>query len=267
MDKLKIPIYQVDAFASKIFGGNPAAVCILDSWLDDETLQAIAAENNLSETAFLVKANSDHEYEIRWLTPVTEVALCGHATLASSYVLFECRGHSSKEIVFHTRKSGQLKVSKINDGLFELDFPARETQQRTAPSGLCDAIGIDPEAVFLANEDFMLVLNNELDVHRISPNFNALSQVECRGVIVTAPGENSDFVSRFFAPRVGINEDPVTGSAHCALIPYWSDRLRRDRLLARQISARGGELFCENSSGRVKIAGRAVLFFEGEITI
>jgi PhzF family phenazine biosynthesis protein len=261
---MKIPLYQVDAFTSEVFSGNPAAVCILDSWLDDNMLQSIAAENNLSETAFLVR--NDDGFDIRWFTPRTEVALCGHATLASAFALFTCRDWSEEQIRFRTRKSGQLVVGKRSD-LLEMDFPSRPASRMTPPPGLKEALGVTPIAVLGSVEDIMFVLESEEAVRELQPDFSAIERLECRGIIVTSGGSQSDFVSRFFAPAVGIPEDPVTGSAHCVLVPYWSSELHKKNLHAFQISKRGGELFCINDGDRVKISGKAVLYLEGVITI
>jgi PhzF family phenazine biosynthesis protein len=261
---MKIPIYQVDAFTSEVFSGNPAAVCFLDRWLPDEQLQAIAAENNLSETAYLVGGHGD--FELRWFTPVTEVELCGHATLASAFVLFDRRNWQEAAIRFHTRKSGTLTVTKRGD-LLEMDFPARPPHSVEPPPGLCGALHIEPEATLESAEDVLVVLAAERSVRDLRPDVTALRNVECRGVIVTARGGRSDFVSRFFAPRVGIAEDPVTGSAHCVLTPYWAGVLAKTSLHALQISQRGGELFCELRGERVRIAGKAVLYLEGTVSI
>ncbi len=261
---MKIPIYQVDAFASEVFSGNPAAVCLLDEWIDDNRLQSIAAENNLSETAFLVQ--NDNNFVIRWFTPVTEVSLCGHATLASAFVLFNCRNWPADIVRFQTRKSGELSVTK-RDNLLELEFPSRPPYARTPPAGLKEALKITSGKVFGSVEDLMVVLDSESAVLEVQPDFNALDRVECLGTIITARGDWSDFVSRFFAPRVGINEDPVTGSAHCVLIPYWASVLAKDVLHAFQVSKRGGELFCENAGKHVRISGKAALYLEGAITI
>jgi len=263
-DDMRIPIYQVDAFTSEIFSGNPAAVCILESWINDNLLQSIASENNLSETAFLVR--NDDGFDLRWFTPVTEVALCGHATLASAFALFTCRGWSEEAIRFHTMKSGQLVVRK-RDGLLAMDFPSRPARSTVLPSGLKEALGVTPIAVMGSVEDLLVVLESERAVRGLQPDLSALQRVESRGVMVTARGNQSDFVSRFFAPRFGIPEDPVTGSAHCVLVPYWSRELHKKSLHAFQVSKRGGELFCVDAGDRVKIAGRAVLYLEGTITI
>jgi PhzF family phenazine biosynthesis protein len=261
---MKIPIYQVNAFTSEVLSGNPAAVCILDSWIDDNLLQSIAAENNLSETAFLVR--NDDGFDIRWFTPTIEVALCGHATLASAFVLFACRDWAEEKIRFHTRKSGQLVVGKRN-GLFEMDFPSRPTHNVIPPYGLKEALGVTPIAVLSSVEDLLVVLESERTVRELQPDFSALERVEDRGIIVTSRGSQSDFVSRFFAPRFGVPEDPVTGSAYCVLVPYWSSELHKKNLHAFQISKRGGELFCVHAGDRVKISGKAVLYLEGVITI
>jgi PhzF family phenazine biosynthesis protein len=261
---MKIPIYQVDAFTSEVFSGNPAAVCVLETWMDDKRLQSIAAENNLSETAFLVR--NDDGFDIRWFTPVTEVALCGHATLASAFVLFSCRKWPEETIRFRTCRSGDLSVVKRGD-LLEMDFPSRPSHRRTPPAGLEEALRVSPKDVFGSAEDLLVLLESEKAVREVKPDFSALARVECRGAIITAPGDRSDFVSRFFAPRVGVPEDPVTGSAHCVLIPYWAVVLRKNDLHAFQISKRGGELFCAHAGERVKISGMAVLYMEGAIAI
>jgi predicted PhzF superfamily epimerase YddE/YHI9 len=261
---MQIPLYQVDAFTADIFSGNPAAVCLLERWPGDDLLQAIAAENNLSETAFLVCSATG--FDIRWFTPVTEVALCGHATLASAFVLFTCRQWPGPFVRFETRQSGTLRVFRCGD-LLEMDFPARPAHRRTVPPGLWEALGVLPGSVFGSAEDLLVVLESEAAVRAVRPDFTALAKLDCRGVIVTAPGERCDFVSRFFAPRVGVTEDPVTGSAHCVLVPYWAAILGRDTLQAQQVSARGGELFCRNEGSRVSIAGRAALYLTGTITI
>lgn len=237
---MKIPIYQVDAFTSEVFSGNPAAVCLLNDWISDSVLQDIAAENNLSETAFVVQDGGG--VELRWFTPITEVALCGHATLASAYVLFELRRWPEKIIRFQTRRSGQLVVEK-KDYLFEMDFPSRPPTREMPADGFSETLGIAPMEVLDSEEDIFVVLESEKCVRDLKPNFTALAGLECRGVIVTARGETSDFVSRFFAPAVGIAEDPVTGSAHCVLVPYWARLLKKNSLHAIQVSRRGGDSF------------------------
>jgi PhzF family phenazine biosynthesis protein len=257
---MQIPIYQVDAFTGKLFAGNPAAVCPLQSWPDDRLMQNIAAENNLAETAFFVHKN-DH-FEIRWFTPATEVKLCGHATLASAHVLFYHLDYKDDKIRFIS-KSGELFVTKSGE-LITLDFPSAKPKPMPTLPGLSEALGKLPSEILTAH-DIMAVYNSADDIQSLKPNFDLLSGVDTRGVIVTAPGNDCDFVSRFFAPRVGINEDPVTGSAHTSLIPYWAERLGKKKMFARQISKRGGELFCEDLGARVLIGGRAVTFFKGEM--
>lgn len=239
-------------------------MCLLDAWIGDRQLQSIARENNLSETAFLVRQGEG--FDLRWFTPTTEVALCGHATLASAFVLFTCRNWPAEEIRFQTRTSGQLIVSRRGD-LLEMDFPARPAHELTAPAGLAEALEVSPVAVLGSAEDILVVLESEKAVREVRPDFPALERVDCRGAIVTAGGTRSDFVSRFFAPRVGVPEDPVTGSAHCVLIPYWAKVLGKKELHALQVSKRGGELFCVDAGERVKISGRAVLYLEGTINI
>jgi PhzF family phenazine biosynthesis protein len=261
---MKLSYYQVDAFTSAVFKGNPAGVCFLDAWLEDETLQAIAAENNLSETAFLVAGRDG--YELRWFTPVIEVALCGHATLASAFVLFEHADWPQPTVRFQTRRSGELVVAQEGERLV-MDFPARPAAATEAPAGLKAALGVEPVAVLNSAEDLLVVLESEPHVRSLAPDFAALATVDCRGVIVTARGDEEDFVSRFFAPRVGVPEDPVTGSAHCVLIPYWAGVLGKNILTARQVSRRGGALFCEDRGTRVRIGGKAALYLEGTLTI
>ncbi|MBI5558782.1 MAG: PhzF family phenazine biosynthesis protein [Deltaproteobacteria bacterium] len=261
---MRIPIYQVDAFSSEVFSGNPAAVCVLDAWIDDRLLQSIAAENNLSETAFLVQTGSG--FDLRWFTPVTEVALCGHATLASAFVLFTSRNWPADTVTFHTRKSGELSVTRQGD-LLVMDFPARPASPLPLPAGLAEALRFTPERVFASAEDLLVVLESESAVRAVQPDFAALQRIECRGVIVTARGDRSDFVSRFFAPRFGVPEDPVTGSAHCVLTPYWATVLGKTSLHAFQVSQRGGELFCSTSGDRVIISGKAAAYLEGTIML
>ena len=261
---MKIPLYQVDAFTGTVFSGNPAAVCFLETWPEDGVLQALAEENNLSETAFLVP--EARGFALRWFTPQTEVALCGHATLASAFVLFVCRKEPAHTILFRTRYSGELTVTRRGDWM-EMDFPARPAVLRTAPAGLAEALDVAPEEVLDSEEDLLVLLRDEQAVRRLKPHMAALEEIPCRGVIVSAPGEECDFVSRFFAPLVGIPEDPVTGSAHCVLDPYWAHRLGKNDLSARQVSRRGGELLCINAGDRVRIAGRAALYMVGTVTI
>jgi len=259
---MKIPIVQVDAFTSQVFRGNPAAICPLESWLDDQTLQSIAAENNLSETAFLVGGCG--RYEIRWMTPAAEVDLCGHATLASAFVLFGDTEKARDEIVF-TSKSGELKVRREGD-LLTLDFPSRPPQPMTASEDLLEGLGHPPREVWAARV-YLAVFETENEVRALAPDFGRLARVDRFAVIATARGDRVDFVSRFFAPGKGIPEDPVTGSAHCTLIPFWSRRLGKKKLHALQVSPRGGELFCEDRGERVTISGRAVRYLQGTIEI
>ncbi|HVF47768.1 MAG TPA: PhzF family phenazine biosynthesis protein [Pyrinomonadaceae bacterium] len=259
---MKLDIYQVDAFSSKPFAGNPAAVVPLDAWLPAETMLAIAAENNLAETAFFVQ--SPDGFDLKWFTPAVEIDLCGHATLASAFVLYELLGYSEPALKFRTR-SGDLSVTP-EGGRYVLNFPSRPAVKTDAPAGLIEAIGVAPAEISKAR-DYLLVYESEADIRAIKPDLFALSNVDAHAVIVTAQGETADFVSRFFAPSVGVPEDPVTGSAHCTLIPYWAERLGKNELFARQVSARGGELYCELAGDRVKIGGEAALYMKGEIYV
>jgi PhzF family phenazine biosynthesis protein len=259
---MKIPYYHIDAFTSLPFAGNPAGVCPLETWLPDATLQKIAAENNLSETAFFVLAG-DH-YELRWFTPAVEVDLCGHATLASGYVLTRYLGYKGEVIRFES-KSGTLLVERQGN-ILTLDFPSRPGEKQTTPDALVKGLGAQPQEVYLAR-DYLAVFPSQADILAIQPDQEQLALLECLGIIVTAPGEGVDFVSRFFAPRAGIPEDPVTGSSHCTLIPYWARRLGKTKLNARQLSARGGELFCSLVDERVKIGGQAVTYLKGELEV
>jgi predicted PhzF superfamily epimerase YddE/YHI9 len=256
----QIPVYQVDAFSSKPFAGNPAAVCPLSSWLPDETLLAIAAENNLAETAFTVAENG--RLRIRWFTPGAEVDLCGHATLATAHVYFHELGYAGEVIAFDSQ-SGELRVRREGD-LLALDFPSRPPVQAELPEGALEAIGGQPLEVWKAR-DYMLVYPGETEVRALDPNYNLLKRIDAFGFIATATGEHFDFVSRFFAPGKGVNEDPVTGSAHCTLIPFWAGRYGKNTLHAFQASERGGELFCELRGDRVSIAGHSALFLKGTI--
>lgn len=261
---MELPIFQVDAFTDRVFSGNPAAVIPLSGWLDDATLQSIAMENNLSETAFLVEAEGG--YELRWFTPTVEVELCGHATLATAHVLFEHLGYTGEAIAFQTR-SGELRVYRAEAGL-TLDFPANQLAVTEVDTAICDALGSMASEALAVGENghsLLYVYEFEEDVAGISPDYPALCAASERCVIVTAPGNDCDFVSRFFAPQFGINEDPVTGSAHCSLVPYWAGRLRSNELQARQISARGGHLACELRDGRVFMTGSAVTFMQGAV--
>jgi len=321
---MKILIYQIDAFTSKVFSGNPAAVCPLDKWLDDSILQAIAQENNLSETAFFVP--EEKKFHIRWFTPVAEIDLCGHATLAAAFVIFSYFFRylevSDNEIVF-TSRSGELKVSKQDqdrgegedqhlkrrrrwkgmrhqyEGLLSMDFPSRASLPCSAPpdlvegllggsqggrqgvlggglqeglegklhGGLYAGLHAEPLEVLCSADDYFVIFRNESDIRGLNPDMGKLRRLGLRGVIVTAKGDDSDFVSRFFAPKFGIDEDPVTGSAHCALTPYWARKLNKENLYARQLSARGGELYCIDRGDRVVISGRVVKYMEGTISL
>lgn len=257
-----IPIYQIDAFSETVFGGNPAAICPLDAWLPDDRMQAIAAENNLSETAFLIP-NTDG-FDLRWFTPTTEVDLCGHATLASAYLIFARLDPAATAVRFSTR-SGILEVSRDGD-LLVMDFPALAALPEDAPPELSNGLEMAPDEVLRAT-NYLAVFEKQAHVASLAPNMEKLAELYPYGVIATAPGEDVDFVSRYFAPAHGVPEDPVTGSAHCTLVPYWARRLDKPKLHARQISARGGELFCEDRGDRVSIAGRAVLYLEGTISV
>jgi PhzF family phenazine biosynthesis protein len=258
----KIPIYQVDAFTDKLFSGNPAAVCILDEWLDEDLMQNIAGENNLAETAFIVKNND--QYDIRWFTPTVEVELCGHATLASAYILFMVLNYQGDEIIFNSPRSGELKVTKIDEYMY-LNFPV-DILENCIPNGcIHDCIGLDPLEVYKGKTDYIAVVDNEDIVKNISPNFSAIADLDGRGLVVTSKGKVVDFVSRFFAPQSGINEDPVTGSAHTSLIPLWSEKLNKRSMIAKQLSKRGGKLICNNVGNRCEIGGKAKLYLIGEI--
>ena len=257
---MRLRQYQVDAFADRAFEGNPAAVCQLDGWLDDALLQAIAEENNLSETAFFVAA--DGRFALRWFTPVAEVDLCGHATLATAHVIFEHLAHAQPVITFVTR-SGELHVRR-QGRLLEMDFPAIAATPCALPEGMLAALGRQPLEV-LAADDYLVLFASEADVLAITPNQAWLCQLDLRGVIVSAPGSEVDFVSRFFAPKYGIPEDPVTGSAHCVLTPFWADRLGKTTLTARQVSRRGGNIGCTLKGERVALSGSAVTVMESEL--
>ena len=263
---MRIPLYQLDAFSDKPFEGNPAAVCPLDAWLDDDVLQKIAAENNLSETAFFVPDGAG--FDLRWFTPLAEVDLCGHATLATAWVIFNLLETDRGTLRFETR-SGELVVRRGEDGLLVMDLPARPAVPREAPRALIGGLGAEPVEVLASDRDYLALFDAEDDVRKLKPDFARLRGLDRLGIIASAPGASADFVSRFFAPSVGVPEDPVTGSAHCTLVPYWAARLGRGEapLEARQISARGGELICRLLGDRVSIAGRAALYLSGEITL
>jgi predicted PhzF superfamily epimerase YddE/YHI9 len=289
---MKLPYYEVSAFTTNPFGGNPAGVCPLDAWLPDVLLQGIAANNNLAETAFVVPCaqvsaaqipsprpsprlggeretetcggSSGSEFELRWFTPTMEMDLCGHATLAAASVLFDERGLRGNEVRFHSR-SGLLTVSRDED-LLTLDFPSRPPILSVVLEVLVRGLGATPEKVFKAR-DYLAVFASEAEVRALKPDFAMLKTLDCLGIIATAPGDDCDFVSRFFAPGAGVDEDPVTGSAHCTLIPFWAQHLGKTKLFARQVSPRGGELFCELLGARVRIGGRATLYLHGEIVV
>lgn len=260
---MKLNIYQVDAFAENVFTGNPAAVVPLKNWLFDETMQNIAMENNLSETAFFVPA--ENGFHIRWFTPTTEVNLCGHATLATAHVLFQHLNYQGKEILFQS-KSGILNVKRKNEQIV-LDFPTSEVIEVKLLENIEQAFGILPQKGFIGREDLMYVFESQKEIENLKPDFNFLKTLEMRGIIATAPSIEYDFVSRFFAPSEGIDEDPVTGSAHTMLVPYWAKRLGKEELVARQISKRGGILHCKHLGKRVEIGGKAVTYLVGEITV
>lgn len=260
---MNLPLFQVDAFASSLFKGNPAAVVSLQQWLPDYQMQQIALENNLSETAFFIPEGEG--FHIRWFTPRAEVSLCGHATLATAHVLFN-ELHFQGELLSFNSKSGMLNVRKENDQL-QLDFPA-DIVHETAPDPIFEAaLGFTPKAVYKGKTDYMLLFASEEIIKAIKPDFKLLSESKARGVIVTAPGASADIVSRFFGPNVGVNEDPVTGSAHTSLVPFWAERLHKQQLKALQLSERGGELWCTLSGNRVLIAGKAVTYLRGQIEI
>ncbi|WP_337040947.1 PhzF family phenazine biosynthesis protein [Emticicia sp. 17c] len=262
---MQLPIYQVDAFTSKLFGGNPAAVVPLKQWIPDELMQKIALENNLSETAFFVP--TPNGFHIRWFTPTVEVALCGHATLATAYVVFNVLKYPSDTLLLDS-KSGVLKVRKTAK-LLELDFPLQQVTKASPPDGLIDGIGVEPKEIYRASDDYLLVYGSQTEIENISPNFSLLRKVKARGVIVTslAKSKKLDFVCRFFAPGSGIDEDPVTGSAFTKLVPFWAEKLGKDTFEAEQISQRKGQLSCKLDGNRVLMAGNAKLYMKGKITV
>lgn len=259
---MDIRYYHINAFTDLSFAGNPAGVCFLDKWVDDKILQSIAAQNNLSETAFLVLAGE--HYELRWFSPGMEIDLCGHATLASAFAVFEYVDRGASQVDFQT-KSGKLSVSRQGK-LLIMDFPARPPRPCEAPENIDEILGNPPSETHRAR-DLLVVYEKEEQIRRLKPDMAGVAALDYFAVIVTAPGENCDFVSRFFAPGAGIPEDPVTGSSHCTLIPYWSERLGKKDLHALQLSDRGGELFCEDRGERVNIGGRAVTYMAGTIRI
>ncbi len=255
-------IYQVDAFTDQIFKGNPAAVCPLEKWLSDELMQNIAMENNLSETVFFVKEGE--QYHIRWFTPQVEVDLCGHATLAAAYVLFHHEKHEESRIDFYSHKSGKLTVTKERN-LLSLNFPADKLNPVDLNNEYTDCFDIKPIAAYRGKSDLMLLFSSENEIQKLVPDFIKLAKIEARGIIVTARGKAVDFVSRFFGPQVGVNEDPVTGSAHTLLIPYWAKELNKTELSAMQLSQRTGSLQCKFLGERVEISGRGKLYMAGEL--
>jgi len=261
---MKLPIYQVDAFTDQLFGGNPAAIVPLVKWLSAPEMQKIATENNLAETAYFVSQGEG--FELRWFTPELEIDLCGHATLATAHILFTELGYDKETIHFHTLKAGTLTVTKA-DNLYILDFPSRPAYGCDLPEGLLEALGGKTPIEVLSSRDHMLVYETEADVLALRPDFSALAKIDMMGIIATAKGDKSDFVSRFFIPAAGINEDPVTGSAHCNLIPYWAEKLGKNDLHAFQVSERRGELWCTLKGDRVLMAGKAVTYLKGEIEI
>ena len=261
MDGLNI--YQVDAFTGKLFAGNPAAICPLNDWLPDGVMQSIALENNLSETAFFIK-NKD-QFFIRWFTPTMEINLCGHATLATAHVMFSEMGYQKDTITFHTKTGDVLNVFR-DKSILRMDFPSLEPHETDQGfEEMSSVLGACP-ASFLSCHYGIAVFDNEEDILKLKPNFNALMNVKYDGIIATAPGNSVDFVSRFFAPKLGIPEDPVTGSAHCELIPYWSKCLNKKDMTAKQLSKRGGEVYCSYLGDRVLIGGEATTYLRGEIT-
>ncbi len=259
---MQYPIFQVDAFTNRRFHGNPAAVVVSEKWLPTATMQAIAAENNVAETAFVVPAGE--RFGIRWFTPTVEIDLCGHATLASAHVLLE-HGYTKRDTIEFTYVGGLLTVARADEHL-ALDFPSRPATRTNEVAAIGAALGAAPIETHMASAS-LAVFETEQQVLALTPDMNAVAKIPGYGLIVTAPGSNCDFVSRFFAPQSGVAEDPVTGSAHCTLIPYWSKRLGKTRLHARQVSERGGELWCEDRGDRVTIAGHTVPYLVGTIDI
>lgn len=261
---MKLPIYQVDAFTSEVFRGNPAAVCPLEEWIDDAKMQAIAAENNLSETAFFAR-EADH-YKLRWFTPACEVDLCGHATLASAFVFMSKLEPTQSSIQFQTR-SGRLVVQREGE-LLAMDLPALPPRTAPAiPADLRNGLNPAPKALWQVKDNYFAIYENEEEILSVKPNSALLEKLHPFGVCITAPGKSSDFVSRYFAPSYRIQEDPVTGSTHCSLTPYWSQRLNKQKLHAFQVSARRGELWCEMAGDRVVVKGKAALYLEGSIVV
>jgi PhzF family phenazine biosynthesis protein len=261
---MKLNIYQVDAFAENVFEGNPAAVVPLNDWLSEELMQKIALENNLSETAFIVK--DEEEYQIRWFTPEYEIDLCGHATLASAYIIKNFLEPHIAEINFTTQKAGPLRAT-AQEGMYTLDFPSRMPHQTSVPDQLLKSLGVSTAVEILRSRDYFIVLPNEEAVKNVEPDYTIMKELDTIGVIVTAKGQTADVVSRCFYPGAGIPEDPVTGSAHCNIVPYWSDKLNKTKLFCRQLSPRCGNLWCELNGDRVLMSGKCILYMQGEIDI
>jgi PhzF family phenazine biosynthesis protein len=269
---MKLTIYQVDAFAKNVFKGNPAAVIPLEDWIDEKLMQQIAMENNLSETVFFVKNSStpggreEAGYHIRWFTPEYEIDLCGHATLASAYIIKTFLDPPIQEISFSTQKAGTLKAS-AKEGLYTLDFPSRMPEPCAVPEKLLASVGATAAVEVLRSRDYFIVLPNEEAVRNAEPDYAIMKDLDTIGVIITAKGHEADVVSRCFYPGAGIPEDPVTGSAHCNIVPYWSEKLGKTKLFCQQLSPRGGDLQCELAGDRVLMSGKCVLFLQGEITV
>lgn len=260
---MELTIYQIDAFTDQLFGGNPAAVCPLTEWLPTDIMQKIALENNLSETAFIVPEGGG--YHIRWFTPAIEVDLCGHATLATAHALYAEMGYAKDKVVFNS-KSGLLTVFKKVD-LYTMNFPTDELKSVTIPQEITEGLGGMPKEVFRGKDDYLAIFDHQTTIENFTPDFNKLSQLNARGIITTAKGDTVDFISRCFFPAAGIDEDPVTGSAHTTMTPYWTKKLDKTQMVARQLSARGGLLHCEYLGDRVNISGNAVTYLRGTITI
>lgn len=259
---MKIPFYQVDAFAKGLFSGNPAAVCLFEEWPKDELMQQIAAENNLAETAFIVPVSQG--YELRWFTPTVEVDLCGHATLASAYIVFEELGHSQSYINFYTKVNGLLRVNRTGNKL-AMNFPIDKVIPATPPATLLEALKIKPTETFKGISDYLLIVDDQQIIYQCTPDFQLLSQVDTRGVIISSKSDKFDFISRWFGPQVGVPEDPVTGSAHTTLAAYWSSKLKQKSLIGHQVSKRGGVIYCDVDNDRVVLSGHAILFMKGHI--
>ena len=260
---MELTIYQVDAFTNQLFGGNPAAICPLTKWLPTETMQKIALENNLSETAFILPEGDG--YHIRWFTPAIEVDLCGHATLATAHALYAEMGYEGEQVVFNSR-SGLLTVSKTGD-LYTMNFPTDELKAVPIPNEITTALGVQPMEVFRGKDDYLAIFDNQATIENFTPDFKILGQLKARGIIASAKGDAVDFISRCFFPAAGIDEDPVTGSAHTTMTPYWAKKLNKTKLSARQLSARGGVLECEHLGDRVNISGQAVTYLRGTISL